>query len=276
MEHSKSGLLKPGRVLRAVIVTIVVLSILVVPVLAQEGTEEVNTPALPNVVLVHGGWADGASWSGVIQRLQAKGYNVIAPNFALADVQEDATQLRQILSSLTGPTIVAGQSYGGEIMTALGTDAPNVVGLVYICAWAPDTGDSIVSLAEPYTLSPALTELRVDAQGFSWITQENFRDYFAADVDPVQANIMYATQNPFSTNVFGAALQGEPAWKTLPSWYLLTSNDQMIAPELQRFMAERMGATVVEIASSHVPMVSHPEEVTDLIETAVQAVSVES
>lgn len=269
MEHSKSSVLKSGRVLRAIVITIVVLSILVVPVLAQEG-QEVST--LPNIVLVHGGWADGASWSAVIQRLQAKGYNVIAPNFALADVQEDATRLRQILNSLTGPTIVAGQSYGGEIMTALGTDAPNVAGLVYICAWGPDTGDSIVSLAEPYTLSPALTELRVDAQGFSWITQENFRDYFAADVDPVQANIMYATQNPFSTNVFGAALQGDPAWKTIPSWYFVSTDDQMIAPELQRFMAERMGATVVEVASSHVPMVSHPEEVTALIETAAQAV----
>ncbi len=235
-----------------------------------------NTPSLPNIVLVHGGWADGASWSEVIRRLQEKGYNVLAPTFALASVQEDATHLRQILSSLTGPTIVAGQSYGGEIMAALGTDAPNVVGLVYICAWAPDTGDSIVSLAKPYTLSPALTELRVDAQGFSWITQENYRKYFAADVDPVQANIMYATQQPFATSVFTTGLQGQPAWKTIPSWYLLTTEDQMIAPKLQRFMAERMGAKVVEITSSHVPMVSHPKEVTDLIETAVQAVSVKA
>src|SRR5258705_11486758 len=129
MEHSKSSLLKPGRVLRVIIVTLVVLSVLVVQVFAQEGQEEVNTPSLPNIVLVHGGWADGASWSGVIQQLQAKGYNVMAPQFALASVQEDATRLRQILNSLEGPTIVAGQSYGGEIMTALGTDAPNVVGL---------------------------------------------------------------------------------------------------------------------------------------------------
>lgn len=271
MEHNKSSLLKLGRVLRAVILTIVVLSVLVVPVLAQEGQEEVNTPALPNVVLVHGGWADGASWSGVIQRLQAKRYNVIAPNFALFSPQEDAAKLRQVLNSLTGPTIVAGQSYGGEIMTALGTDAPNVAGLVYVTGWALDTGESIVSLAEPYSLSPALTELRVDAQGFAWITPENYRDYFAADVDPVQANVMYASQQPFSTNAFGAAID-TPAWKTIPSWYLLTTEDQMIPPELQRFMAERMGATIVEIASSHVPMVSHPDETAALIETAAQAV----
>src|SRR5258706_1316192 len=169
----------------------------------------------------------------------------MAPQFALASVQEDATRLRQILNSLEGPTIVAGQSYGGEIMTALGTDAPNVVGLVYICAWGPDTGDSIQSLAKPYTLSPALTELKVDAQGFSWITQENYSKYFASDVDPVQANVMYATQQPFATSVFGAGLEGEPAWKTISSWYLLTTEDKMIAPKLQRFMAERMGATIV-------------------------------
>src|SRR3954453_23699392 len=144
MDQSKSSLLKPGRVLRAVIFTLVVLSVSVVPVFAQKGQKEVNT--LPNVVLVHGGWADGASWSGVIKRLQAKGYNVLAPQFALASVKEDATHLRQILSALQGPPIVLGQSYGGEIMTALGTDAPIVVGFVYVCAWAPDTGDSIVSL----------------------------------------------------------------------------------------------------------------------------------
>ena len=271
MEPSRLIAMKSGRVLRAIVIAIVVLSVFVVPVLAQEGTEEVTTPTLPNIVLVHGGWADGASWSAVTQRLQAKGYNVLAPNFTLFSPQEDAARLRQVLSSLTGPTIVAGQSYGGEIMTALGTDAPNVVGLVYVCAWAPDTGDSIVSLAEPYDLSPALKELVVDAQGYSWITPENYRTYFAADVDPVQANVMYASQQPFSTNAFGATIE-TPAWKTIPSWYLLTTDDQMIPPELQRIMAERMGATVVEIASSHVPMVSHPDETAALIETAAQAV----
>lgn len=271
MQYSKSNALNSGRVLHAII-TIMVLSVLVVPVFAQEGQTEVSNSTLPNVVLVHGGWADGASWSGVIQQLQAKGYNVLAPNFALASVQEDAEHLRQILSSLSGPTIVAGQSYGGEIMTALGTDAPNVVGLVYICAWGPDTGDSILSLAKPYALSPALKELRVDAQGFSWITQENYLKYFAADVDPVQANVMYATQGPFAASVFDTGLQGEPSWKTIPSWYLVTTDDQMIPPDLQRFMAKRMGATVVETKASHVPMVSHPDKVTDLIEKAAQAV----
>jgi pimeloyl-ACP methyl ester carboxylesterase len=257
---------------RAVAFAVVVLLLVSsAPVFAQEGSEDVNT--LPNIVLVHGAWADGASWSGVIERLQARGYNVIAPQFALASIEDDATHLRQILNSLTGPTIVAGQSYGGLIMTALGTDAPNVVGLVYVCGWAHDAGDTIQSLTASYTLSPALTELRIDDQGFAWITQENYRDYFAADVDAVQANVMYATQHPFSTRIFGETIE-VPAWRELPSWYLVCSDDQMIPPDLQRFFTERMGATVVEIPSSHVAMVSHPDETTALIEAAAQTVSV--
>jgi len=241
-------------------------------VIASVGSVHVMASDKPNIVLVHGAWADGSSWSAVIQRLQAKGYNVVSPQFPLTSLSDDVARLRQVLNALTGPTIVVGQSYGGEIMTGLGTDAPNVVGLVYICAWAPDTGDSILSLAAPYPLSPALTELRIDAEGFSWITQENFLNYFAPDVNPPQANIMYAVQQPFHTGVFGYPM-GTPAWKTIPSWYLVTTEDQMIPPDLQRFMAQRMGATTEEFSASHVPMVSHPNKVTQLIEQAAQSIS---
>ncbi len=273
MNHRKSNETKLWRSMLGkilIVLAILAVSVMGVSVQAQGGSKEEEP--VRNIVLVHGAWADGSSWSAVIQRLQAKGYNVISPQFPLTSLSDDVARLRQVLNALTGPTIVVGQSYGGEIMTGLGTDAPNVVGLVYICAWAPDTGDSILSLAAPYPLSPALTELRVDAEGFAWITQENFLNYFAPDVNPPQANIMYAVQQPFHTSIFGHPMD-TPAWRTIPSWYLVTTEDQMIPPDLQRFMAQRMGATTEEIRASHVPMVSHPNEVTQLIEQAAQAVA---
>ena len=225
---------------------VITLALVFAFVIASVGTvsanaSEKNDLQKPNIVLVHGGWADGSSWSAVIQRLQANGYNVIAPQFPLTSLNDDVARLRQVLNALTGPTIVVGQSYGGEIMTGLGTDAPNVVGLVFICAWAPDTGDLILSLAAPYPLSPALTELRVDAEGFSWITQENFLNYFAPDVNPPQANIMYAVQQAFHTSIF-AQTMGTPAWRTIPSWYLVTTADQMIAAGPSTFHGSAYGS----------------------------------
>ncbi len=228
---------------------------------------------LPNIVLVHGAWADGSSWSGVIQRLQAKGYNVTAPQFPLISLEADVARLRQVLASQTGPTIVAGHSYGGQVITTLGTDAPNVVGLVYIAAFGLDEGEVIGNLGANYPPPPAIAHLIVDAQGMARLPQDDFVTKFAADVDPVQANVMYAVQQPVSVSVFQGGM-GIPAWKSLPSWYLVATNDQAIAPDEERFFAKRMGATTVEVASSHVAMVSHPDEVANLIATAAQAVPV--
>ncbi len=216
-----------------------------------------------NVVLVHGAWADGSSWSGVIERLQKQGYNVTAPQFPMTSLADDVRRLREVLTVQSGPTVVVGHSYGGQIITALGNDAPNVVGLVYIAAFGLDQGESIGALlAGPPT--PALAHLRIDPQGFAWIPQSDFVQHFAADVDPVQANVMYAVQQPLSTSSLGETM-GTPAWKSLPSWYLVAKNDQAIPPDAERLFAKRMGATVVEIPSSHVAMVSHPDDVADLI-----------
>jgi pimeloyl-ACP methyl ester carboxylesterase len=223
-------------------------------------------------VLVHGAWADGSSWSAVIQRLQKEGYNVTAPQFPLTSTADDVARLRQVLAVQDGPTIVAGHSYGGQIMTALGTDAPNVVGLVYIAAFGLDEGESIGGLLGQGPPTPALAHLRTDEQGFTWIPQDDFVNHFAADVDRVQANVMYAVQQPAHVSVVGEPM-GTPAWKTLPTWYLVAGNDEAIPPEAQHLFAQRMGATTVEIESSHVPMVSHPEAATDLIVKAAQAVT---
>jgi pimeloyl-ACP methyl ester carboxylesterase len=230
-----------------------------------------HAPAKPNIVLVHGAWADGSSWSGVIKRLQEAGYTVTAPQFPLTTLDANLARLRQVLAVQSGPTIVAGHSYGGQIITALGTDAPSVVGLVYIAAFGLDTGESIGALLGQGPPTPALAHLRIDAQGFAWIPQSDFVQYFAADVDRDQANVLYAVQQPLSVAALGETI-GASAWKTLPSWYLVAKNDQALPPDAERFFAQRMGATTVEVASGHVAMVSHPKEVVKLIKDAAQAV----
>jgi len=225
----------------------------------------------PNIVLVHGAWADGSSWSAVIERLQADGFHVTAPQFPLTSLADDVARLRQVLEFQDGPTIVAGHSYGGQVMTALGTDAPNVVGLVYIAAFGLDEGESLGALLSQGPVTPALAHLFTDKQGFGWLSEDDFVHHFAADVDPVKATVMYAVQQPLATSAFGDVM-GVPAWKTLPSWYLVAADDQALPPEAERMFASRMGATTIEIPSSHVAMVSHPGDVAQLIKMAAEAV----
>jgi pimeloyl-ACP methyl ester carboxylesterase len=231
--------------------------------------------ALPNVVLVHGGWADGSSWSAVIERLQADGYHVTAPQFPMATLAADVARLRQVLARQDGPTIVAGHSYGGQIMTALGADAPNVVGLVYIAAFGLDQGESIGKLLAQGPPTPAIAHLIIDRQGFAWLPEDDFVKHFAADVDPVKAKVMFAVQQALSATALQEVM-GVPAWKALPSWYLVAQDDQAIPPDAERSFAKRMGATTVEVASSHVAMVSHPDDVVKLIETAARSIPVAS
>ncbi|MFG3604323.1 alpha/beta fold hydrolase [Micromonospora chersina] len=223
----------------------------------------------PNIVLVHGAWADGSCWSGVVERLQADGYQVTAPQFPLTSTADDVARLRQVLNLQDGPTIVAGHSYGGQIMTALGTDAPNVVGLIYIAAFGLDNGESLGALLSQGPTPPALEHLVTDKQGFMWQPQDEFVQHFAADVDPVRARVMHSVQQPIAGSIFSEAM-GVPAWKSLPSWYLIATQDQAIPPDAQRMFASRMGATSIEVPASHVAMVSHPDEAAQLIKTAAE------
>jgi pimeloyl-ACP methyl ester carboxylesterase len=222
-----------------------------------------------NVVLVHGAWADGSCWSGVIERLQADGYHVTAPQFPETSLADDVARLRQVLELQDGPTIVAGHSYGGQVMTALGTDAPHVAGLVYIAAFALDEGESLGALLSQGPTPPALEHLFTDSHGFGWLPEDDFVKHFAADVDPVRAKVMHAVQQPLAGSTF-ADVMGVPAWKSLPSWYLVATQDQAIPPDAERMFASRMGATTIEVPSSHVAMVSHSTEVTQLIESAAE------
>ncbi len=222
----------------------------------------------PNVVLVHGAWADGSCWSDVIQRLQTQGYKVTAPQFPLGALADDVARLRQVLNRQDGPTVVAGHSYGGQIMTALGTDAPNAVALVYIAAFGLDEGESL-SGGLPDPPPPAIANLEFDERGYAWLPEDDYVGHFAADVDPVRARVMHAVQQPLAGSAFEDTM-GTPAWKSLPSWYLVAANDEALPPEGQQQIASRMGATTAEVESSHVAMVSHPDAVAELIEAAAK------
>jgi pimeloyl-ACP methyl ester carboxylesterase len=225
--------------------------------------------ARPNIVLVHGAWADGSSWSPVVERLQAAGYRVAAPQFGLGKLADDVDRLRHVLTLQSGPTIVAGHSYGGQIMTALGTDAPNVIGLVYIAAFGLDEGESIGALLAQGPPTPALAHLVIDDRGLAWLPEDDFVQYFAGDIDPIRAKVMSAVQQPLSAGTLGEVM-GAPAWKSFPSWYLVAAGDEAIPPDAERQFAQRMGATVVEVATNHVAMISHPDDVAKLIEAAAQ------
>jgi pimeloyl-ACP methyl ester carboxylesterase len=231
--------------------------------------------ARPNIVLIHGAWADGSCWSGVVERLQAGGYHVTAPQFPLTALADDVARLRQVLDLQDGPAIVAGHSYGGQVMTALGADAPNVAGLVYIAAFGLDQGESLGGLLAQGPVTPALEHLLTDRRGFFWLSEEDFVRHFAGDVDPVRARVLYAVQQPLATSAFGDVM-GVPAWKTLPSWYLVAAGDEALPPAAERQFAARMGAATIEIPSGHLAMVSHPAEVARLIQTAAEAVPARS
>jgi pimeloyl-ACP methyl ester carboxylesterase len=238
-----------------------------------KGTHEMNTR--PNIVLIHGAWAEGSCWSGVIERLQAGGYHVTAPQFPLTAQADDVARLRQVLDLQDGPAVVAGHSYGGQVITALGPDAPNVAGLVYIAAFGLDQGESLGALLSQGPVTPALAHLLTDKQGFGWLPEDDFVGHFAGDVDPVKAKALHAVQQPIAMSIFEEVM-GVPAWKTLPSWYLVAAADEALPPDAERLFATRMGATTVEIPSGHLAMVSHPSEVAELIETAAEAVTAAS
>lgn len=230
------------------------------------------TSAKPNIVLVHGAWADGSCWTGVIKILQKDGYTVTAPQFPLTTMDANLARLRQVLADQTGPTILVGHSFGGQIITSLSDNAPNAIGLVYIAAFGLDEGETIGGLLQGGTPTPALAHLRIDAQGFGWLPHDDFVNHFAADVDPVDSNVMFAVQQPAHVGNFAEATP-KPLWKSLPSWYMVATNDEAIPPDAERLFAGRMGATTVEVQASHVPMVSKPAAVADLIKQAADKLS---
>jgi len=243
----------------------------------QEGTDMTDTTT-PTIVLVHGAFADSSSWNGVIPGLQAQGYRVIAAANPLRSVTVDADYVADVLAGITGPIVLVGHSYGGIVITNAATGNDNVKALVYVAAFAPDLGENALTLSGQFpgsTLGDALAPSPLSDGGTDLsIRSDAFWNQFAADVPEDQATLMAATQRPVTEAALSEG-SGDPAWKTIPSWFVWGSLDKNIPAALQPFMAERAGAEdAVEIDSaSHVVMISQPQAVTDVILAAANAVS---
>ena len=222
---------------------------------------------IKNIVLVHGAFADGSSWNKVIRLLQAKDYNVTAVQQPLTSLEEDVAITRHILSMQEGPTILVGHSYGGVIITVAGNE-PNVSGLVYIAAYAPDQGENISELKSHAAPAPGGAHVRPDDQGYIWIERAAYPEFFAGDVDLQEARVMAAVQMPWKVS---ASKISNPAWRSRPSWYQISERDLMINPELQHFMAKRIGAKTLSLDASHASAVSHSREIADLIMDAANS-----
>ncbi|MBM0230594.1 alpha/beta hydrolase [Micromonospora sp. STR1_7] len=233
---------------------------------------------MPTIVLVHGAFADSSSWNGVIAHLKRRGYPVIAVANPLRGVQKDAAYVRSIVDTVSGPVVMAAHSYGGSVMTEAADGASNVKALVYCASLSPDVGESVAELTVKFPGSQLGTSIKMvpiplDDGGTAmeqYIHQDKFPAVFAADVDPDTAELMAVTQRP-PTEAAQRESVTRAAWKMIPSWALITTQDLGIPPDLQRFMAERAGSTVVEIDASHAVAVSQPGPVADLIDTAARA-----
>lgn len=225
-----------------------------------------SAPAKPTIVLVHGALVDAMNWARVIPLLQHKGYHVIAVENPLTSLDADVATTKRVIDAQKGPTVVVGHSYGGAVIGTAAAGNANVKALVFIAALAPDSGEAVAANLDRYP-SPLGTAFIPDAAGFLYVDRAKLRDVFAADLPRSETEVMGATQKPINGAIFQAAVAAA-AWKSIPSWYMVATNDRAVNPELQRIFAKRMGATTVEIASSHLPMLSHPAAVARLIEQA--------
>jgi pimeloyl-ACP methyl ester carboxylesterase len=224
-----------------------------------------------NVVLVHGGFVDGSGWQGVYAALKKDGYLVSIvqnPTISLAD---DVAVTKRILATQNGPVILVGHSYGGAVITEAGND-PKVVALVYIAAFAPDKGESVSALIKDPLPGAPVPPILAPQDGYLFLDKAKFAASFAADVSPDAAAFMADSQVPWGVEALGGTIS-EPAWKTKPSWYLVSTQDKMIPPDAQRAMSNRAGATVIEVQGSHAVYVSQPQAVASIIETAAKGVA---
>ncbi|ORX97939.1 alpha/beta-hydrolase [Basidiobolus meristosporus CBS 931.73] len=222
-----------------------------------------------NIVLVHGAWADGSNWSGVIPALLKSGHNVISAQLPLTSLADDVNRVRQLLDRIQGPTILVGHSYGCAVITGAGTGVSHVVGLVFIAGFALDEGESLADIFSKYPALESGQYIKPDSHGFLWVEPEHYPQYFAADVSPEKAAVMAAVQNPISGQAF-TDKSGPPAWKSLPSWYQVSENDLMIPPEAEWMMAKRANSTTISLPASHSSLVSHAKEVAEFILQAVR------
>jgi pimeloyl-ACP methyl ester carboxylesterase len=237
---------------------------------AMANAQEQASAGLKTVLLIHGAWADGSSWSKVIPLLQAKGLHVVAVQIPLTSFSDDVAATQRAIALEDGPVLLVGHSYGGAVITEAGNDA-KVAGLVYVSAVAPDKGQSAFGLITSVP-TPVGSELRPDKSGFLKLTPKGIAEDFAQDLSPTEIAILTATQVPTSVT----AMKGEitiPAWKSKPSWYMIAANDRAISPDLEAAEAKKIGAVTTTISSSHVIMLAQPSQVADVIFEAASKAS---
>jgi pimeloyl-ACP methyl ester carboxylesterase len=222
-----------------------------------------------NVVLVHGGFVDGSGWEAVYRSLRKDGHTVTVVQNPTISLSDDVRVTKRAIAALDGPVLLVGHSYGGVVITEAGND-PKVVGLVYIAAFAPDSGESVSSLIKDPPPGAPAPPILPPQDGYLFLDKAKFRASFAADVDAEKAEFMAASQVPWGVEALDGRIS-QPAWKTKPSWYLVATDDRMIPPPAQRFMSRRAGATVVEVSGSHAVYVSQPAAVAGLIAKAADA-----
>jgi pimeloyl-ACP methyl ester carboxylesterase len=215
-----------------------------------------------NVVLVHGAWADGSSWGEVIPRLQAAGLKVTAVQNPLSSLEDSVAETRRALALQDGPTVLVAHSWGGTVISEVGTD-PKVTALVYVAARAPDAGEDFVALSGKFPAGAVRAGIQT-SDGYTLLSEDAFLKYFANGVEPKKAKVLYAVQGSTAASIF-AGRTTAAAWHSKPSWYAVSKLDQTINPDLERFLAKRMNATTVELEAGHLSLVSHPRQVAALI-----------
>jgi pimeloyl-ACP methyl ester carboxylesterase len=229
----------------------------------------------PNILLVHGAWGDGTHWQRVIPSLHAKGYNVRAVQNPLTSLADDIDRTSKLAASLGGPTLLVGHSYGGYVITGAG-HVPNVIGLVYVAAFAPDEGETPTQIFGLRAAPPGAANFRPDNDGFLWIDPDKFRESFCQDLDETDALVMAVAQKPIALRCFEDK-SGPPAWKVKPSWYQISANDRMIPPDTQRWFVERMHPQKsITLETSHASLATRPDEVVALIEEAASGVALKA
>src|SRR5215213_3855542 len=234
----------------------------------SQGMATTTNATNSTIILVHGGWADGSSWGKVITTLKNAGHRVIAVQLPLHNSADDIATVKRAIELAGGPVLLVGHSYGGFVITNAAYNNPNVTGLVYVAAFAPDEGESLGTFVTPAMLPPGI--LIADSAGLTYINPDMFHDAFAQDVNTTEADIMAIAQKPFNQSIFGEP-SGPPAWKQLKTWYQVSDSDHMIPPDTQRMFAQRMNATTISIDTSHSSYVAHPDEVAQLILNATGA-----
>jgi pimeloyl-ACP methyl ester carboxylesterase len=250
------------RGLSAAVVAAAVLAATIAPTAAEQ---ETPSRRVTNVVLVHGAWADGSSWSKVIPLLEAKGLHVVAVQLPLTSQADDVGAVQRAIALADGPLLLVAHSYGGSVMTEAGND-PKVVGLVYVAAFAPAEGESPFDLAIANP-TPALQQLQADQFGFLKLTSIGIREDFAQDLSDSEQTVLAATQGPTALAALSAPVS-TPAWRNKPCWFVIAAHDRVVAPALQVMEAQQMNATSITLSSSHVPMLSQPYVVASFIRRA--------